>query len=62
VTGNLSGPVVAIAEGALYEGAISRPRKTQVTRYNERRGRARPRFGLNACRRLPCLLPRFRNG
>lgn len=39
VTGNLAGPVVAIAEGALYEGAISRPRKTQVTRYNERRGR-----------------------
>ena len=37
VTGNLSGPVVAIAEGALYEGAISQPRKTQVTRYNERR-------------------------
>ncbi len=37
VTGDLSGPVVAIAEGALYEGAISRPRKTQVTRYNERR-------------------------
>jgi len=38
VTGDLSAPVVAIAEGALYEGAISRPRKTQVTRYNERRG------------------------
>ena len=37
VTGDLSAPVVAIAEGALYEGAISRPRKTQVTRYNERR-------------------------
>jgi len=37
VTGNLSGPVVTIAEGALYEGVISRPRKTQVTRYNERR-------------------------
>ena len=38
VTGDLSAPVVAMAEGALYEGAISRPRKTQVTRYNERRG------------------------
>jgi cytoskeletal protein CcmA (bactofilin family) len=37
VTGDLSAPVVAIAEGAVYEGAISRPRKTQVTRYNERR-------------------------
>lgn len=37
VTGNLAAPVVAIAEGALYEGAISRPRKTQVTRYSERR-------------------------
>jgi len=38
VTGDLLAPVVAIAEGALYEGAISRSRKTQVTRYNERRG------------------------
>ena len=38
VTGNLSGPVVTIAEGAQYDGAISRSRKTQVTRYNERRG------------------------
>lgn len=37
VTGDLSAPVVAIAEGAQYEGAISRPRKTQVTRHNERR-------------------------
>lgn len=45
VTGDLSAPVIAIAEGALYEGAISRPRKTQVTRYSERRvqaGTARP--------------------
>jgi cytoskeletal protein CcmA (bactofilin family) len=42
VTGDLSGPVVAIAEGALYEGAISRPRKTQVTRYNERRNPGAP--------------------
>jgi cytoskeletal protein CcmA (bactofilin family) len=38
VTGDLSAPVIAIAEGALYEGAISRPRKTQLTRYRERRG------------------------
>jgi cytoskeletal protein CcmA (bactofilin family) len=37
VTGDLSAPVVAIAEGAQYEGAISRPRKTQITRHNERR-------------------------
>lgn len=40
VTGDLSGPVVAIAEGALYAGAIGRPRKTQVTRYSERRNSA----------------------
>lgn len=38
VTGDLSSPVIAIAEGAVYEGRISRPRKTQVTRYSERRG------------------------
>jgi len=38
VTGDLSCPVLAIAEGALYEGAISRLRKTQVMRYSERRG------------------------
>ena len=37
VTGDLSGPVVAIAEGARYEGAIGQPRKTRVTRYSERR-------------------------
>lgn len=38
VTGDLASPLIAIAEGAVYEGAISRPRKTQVTRYTERRG------------------------
>lgn len=38
VTGDLSAPLVAMAEGAQYEGAISRPRKTQITRYTERRG------------------------
>lgn len=38
VTGDLSSPLIAIAEGAVYEGAITRPRKTQVTRYTERRG------------------------
>ena len=37
VTGNLSSPVIAIAEGAIYEGVISRPRKTRVTRFTERR-------------------------
>lgn len=40
VTGDLTSPVIAIAEGAVYEGSISRPRKTQVTRYAERRGSA----------------------
>ena len=39
VTGNLASPVIAIAEGAVYEGTISRPRKTQITRHAERRGR-----------------------
>lgn len=38
VTGDLSGPVVAIAEGAQYQGAIGRSHQTQVTRYSERRG------------------------
>ena len=38
VTGDLSAPVIAIAEGAQYLGTIHRPRKTQVTRYRERRG------------------------
>lgn len=37
VIGNLSSPVIAIAEGAQYEGTISRPRQTQVTRFTERR-------------------------
>lgn len=37
VSGDLASPVIAIAEGAIYEGTISRRRKTQVTRYNERR-------------------------
>ena len=38
VTGNLASPVVSIAEGAVYEGKIRRPRSTEVTRYVERRG------------------------
>lgn len=42
VTGNLTSPLISIGEGAVYEGTISRPRKTQVTRYSERRGRGEP--------------------
>lgn len=38
VTGNLTAPLIALAEGASYEGSITKPRKTQVTRYTERRG------------------------
>ena len=38
VTGDLSAPLIAISEGAVYQGTINRPRKTQVTRYRERRG------------------------
>jgi cytoskeletal protein CcmA (bactofilin family) len=37
VTGDLTSPVIAIAEGAVYEGTIRRPRQTRVTRYTERR-------------------------
>lgn len=43
VTGDLSAPVIAIAEGAQYQGSINRPRKTQVTRYRERRGQGNPK-------------------
>lgn len=43
VTGDLSAQLIAIAEGAQYQGTINRPRKTQVTRYRERRGQG----GLN---------------
>ncbi len=39
ITGDLSSPVIAVGEGAIYEGAINRPRKTRVSRYSERRGR-----------------------
>ena len=38
VTGDLASPVIAVAEGAVYEGTIRRPRSTQVMRYVERRG------------------------
>lgn len=37
VSGDLASPVIAIAEGAMYEGSINRRRKTQVMRYSERR-------------------------
>jgi cytoskeletal protein CcmA (bactofilin family) len=43
VTGDLSAPLIAIAEGAVYQGNINRPRKTQVTRYRERRGLGEPK-------------------
>lgn len=36
VIGNLASPVIAIAEGAMYEGTIS-PRQTRLTRFTERR-------------------------
>ena len=42
VTGDLICPVIAIAEGAQYEGSIRQPRKAQVTRYAERRGQGEP--------------------
>jgi cytoskeletal protein CcmA (bactofilin family) len=42
ITGDLTAPIVSIAEGAVVEGRINRPRKTQVTRYNERRGQGGP--------------------
>lgn len=38
VSGDLASPVIAIAEGAAYSGAITRPRRTQITHYRERRG------------------------
>jgi cytoskeletal protein CcmA (bactofilin family) len=43
VTGNLSAPLIAIEEGSTYQGTINRPRKTQVTRYTERRGKGGPK-------------------
>jgi cytoskeletal protein CcmA (bactofilin family) len=39
MTGNITSPVVVIAEGAQLEGTIRRPRKSEVKRYSERRGR-----------------------
>ncbi len=42
VTGDLSAMLIAMAEGSEYQGTINRPRKTQVTRYRERRGKASP--------------------
>jgi len=37
LTGNLTCPVIAIAEGAVVEGTINHPRNTQITRFRERR-------------------------
>jgi cytoskeletal protein CcmA (bactofilin family) len=48
VTGDLTAPTVSIAEGAVVDGRISRPRKTQVTRYSERRGQGEPPTSFSA--------------
>lgn len=42
VSGDLTAPVISMSEGAVVESRISRPRKTQVTRYRERRGQGKP--------------------
>jgi len=42
VVGDLTAPVVTIAEGAVLEGNILRPRKTQVMHYSERRQQGEP--------------------
>jgi cytoskeletal protein CcmA (bactofilin family) len=39
VIGDLSAPLIAIEEGASYQGSINQPRKTRVKRYSERRGK-----------------------
>lgn len=39
ITGNLASPAIAIAEGAVHEGQIRAPKKSQLTRFSERRGR-----------------------
>jgi len=44
VTGDLSARLIAMEEGSTYQGTINRPRKTQVTRYSERRGKGEPKF------------------
>jgi len=45
VTGNLSSPLIVMADGAVYEGLIQRPRKTQVKRVAERRGQKKTAQG-----------------
>jgi len=44
VSGDLSAQLIAIEEGSTYQGTINRPRKTQVTRYSERRGKGGPKL------------------
>jgi len=38
IRGNLKSPIIAIAEGAVYDGQIRMQQATRVTRYVERRG------------------------
>ena len=38
VNGDLEAPVIAIAEGAVYDGKIKMAKAANVTRYKERRG------------------------
>ena len=37
ISGNISSPVVAIAEGAVYDGKIDMQKDTRLTHFNERR-------------------------
>ena len=37
ISGNISSPVVAIAEGAVYAGKIDMRKETRLTHFNERR-------------------------
>jgi cytoskeletal protein CcmA (bactofilin family) len=37
ISGNISSPVVAIAEGAVYDGKIDMQKETRLTHFNERR-------------------------
>lgn len=40
IEGDITSPVIAIAEGARYDGEIRMAKQTQVLRYSERRGAA----------------------
>jgi cytoskeletal protein CcmA (bactofilin family) len=37
IRGDMTGPVIAIAEGAMYDGQVVMGRQTRLTRFNERR-------------------------